>query len=261
MDRFPAGCFVKLSSRSAKDATVASERTIQIFKEILAGIPNPTMNDRLIAINRAHILAQCHSNAKNVLDMFVQSERINSDLELALSYPNQWSQHFVVRKFVKIPIEYEFRAFVVDGKLKAMCQYYHYIYFPILQMHKLLLQKLIFETFEKMHEKIPFKDKTYVVDWAVDLPNEKVYIIELNPFGDYEGMGTSPCMFNLHHDIIKMDRLGSDRKIFFGESTGPKSTISSGFEFRIEEHERSEHELATLLHGPWKQLFYQLFGI
>lgn len=40
----------------------------------------------------------------------------------------------------------------------------------------------------------------------MDLENEAVYIIEINPFGDYEGMGTSPAMFHLHINDGKMDR-------------------------------------------------------
>lgn len=57
-----------------------------------------------------------------------------------------------------------------------------------------------------MKDRVPINDKTYVVDWAVDLNSDKVYIIEINPFGDYEGMGTSPAMFNLHINDGKMDR-------------------------------------------------------
>lgn len=104
--------------------------------------------------------------------MFLTSERINSDLKLAMDYVENWSQHFIVRfpsflyllficfyfflffgrfvletilfsfkgffsidfdrEFIAIPIEYEFRAFIVDNKFKAMCQYYHYIFFPTL---------------------------------------------------------------------------------------------------------------------------------
>jgi len=204
------------------------------------------MNDKLVAINRAHILALCLTSAKSVLEMFLESERINSDLDLALSFKHQWSQHFIVRKFVKIPIEYEFRAFIVDNELKAMCQYYHYIFFPTLVQNKDRIEKLILTKFDEIKSKVPFIEKTYVVDWAVDLDNNRVYTIELNPFGDYEGMGTSPCMFKLHKDIVTMDRLGPDRQLFFGPTN---------FEFRIEEKERSTEELVTLLHGLCVQNF------
>jgi len=216
IDKFSGvGAFVKLSSRSAKDASVTSNNTIKIFKDILSKIENPTDNDKLISINRAHILALQLTDANEVLNMFLSSERINSDLELALQFPDHWSQHFIVRKFVPVPIEYEFRAFVVDNKFRAMCQYYHYIYFPILVKNKDRVLKLVLDKFEQLKNLVPFKEKTYVIDWAVDLENEKVYVIELNPFGDYENMGTSPAMFHLHENQVTMDRKGPDRHLFF----------------------------------------------
>lgn len=88
--------------------------------------------------------------------MFLSSERINSDLELALEYPDKWSQHFVVRfvdlvfddllrhrQFVSIPIEFEFRGFVVNNQLRAMCQYYHWLFFPTLVENKAKLNEII----------------------------------------------------------------------------------------------------------------------
>jgi hypothetical protein len=251
MDKFPDGSFVKLSSRSAKDASVASKRTIAIFKELLEKIENPTMNQKLIAINRAHILALQLTSAKEVMDMFLGSERINSDLDLALQFSSTWSQHFIVRKFVPIPIEFEFRAFVVNNQLRGMCQYYHYIYFPTLVENKEKISNLILQKFEEMKETVPIRDKTYVVDWAVDFANEKVYVIELNPFGDYENMGTSSAMFKLHDNIVAMDRKGPDREIFFGDKP---------FEFRIETAEKDDVNLWNLMFGPWKSLFYEMFG-
>jgi len=98
---------------------------------------------------------------------------------------------------------------------------------------------------------VPVEDKTYVVDWAVDLEKEEVYVIELNPFGDYENMSTSPAMFNLHNDVLLMDCKGPDRNIFFGDGA---------FEFRIETHEIDGEILWSLMKGPWKHLFYETFG-
>jgi len=195
---------------------VSSKRTEAIFRELIGKIENPTLNDKLIAINRAHILALRLKDAKEVMEMFLLSERINSDLKLAFDYKQNWGQHFIVREFVEIPIEYEFRAFIVDNQFRAMCQYYHYIYFPKLVENKELINKLVLEKWNDVKDLVPMNPKTYVADFAVDLENQKVYIIELNPFGDYEGMGTSPSMFKLHAHL--MDRQGPDRKIFFWRS-------------------------------------------
>jgi len=176
--------------------------------------------------------------------MFLQSERINEDLKLALDYVSNWNQHFIVREFIDIPIEYEFRAFIVDGKFRAMCQYYHYIYFPILQIQKQLINDLIMEKWNEVKDLVPMTPKTYVADFAVDLVNSRVYIIELNPFGDYEGMGTSPSMFALHSHL--MNREGPDRELFFGDRE---------YEFRIETGLHSDETLISLTCVAWKKIF------
>jgi len=249
MDKFPDGTFVKLSSRSAKDSAVSSDRTKRIFKELLSKIEQPSLNDKLAAINRANILALQLKDASEVIHMFLSSERINSDLKLALEYPDNWTQDFVVRKFVAIPIEYEFRGFVVNNQLRAMCQYYHWIYFPTLVENKEKLNSIILKKFEEIKDKVPIESKTYVVDWAVDLENENVFIIEINPFGDYEGMGTSPAMFQLHINDGKMDRQGTDRNLFFGDGA---------YEFRIEDKPVSEELQWKMLGTPWKNLFNEI---
>jgi len=73
-----------------------------------------------------------------------------------------------------------------------------------------------------------------------------VYIIELNPFGDYEGMGTSPSMFKLHQNDGKMDRQGIDRNLFFGDGA---------YEFRIEDKPLEEEVQWNMLGSPWRHLF------
>lgn len=173
------------------------------------------------------------------------------------------------RKFVPVPIEYEFRAFVVNNKLRAMCQYYHYLFFPKLVQNKDKIDQLVHEKFEELKDVVPIPDKTYVrptqhhsscsarlfislhkvIDWAVDLDNGKTYIIELNPFGDYEGMGTSPSMFKLH--ISNMDRRGPERDLFFGDGK---------YEFRIETEEGDPAQMNHLLCDDWKHLFAECFG-
>jgi len=213
MDKYPGGSFVKLSSRSAKDSSVSSQRTANIFKDLISKVQNPTLNDKLVAINRAHILALQLTDAKEVVEMFLNSERINSDLRLAMDYVKNWDQHFIVREFIPVPIEYEFRAFIVNNEFRGMCQYYHYMLFPKLVENKQLINDLVLKRWNEVKDLVPMNPKTYVADFAVDLDKQKVYIIELNPFGDYEGMGTSPSMFHLHSHL--MDRSGPDRGIFF----------------------------------------------
>ena len=52
---------------------------------------------------------------------------------------------FVIRKWIPMPLEAEFRAFVNNGKLTAVSQYYHFIVFPKLlaQRVRILVSQLI----------------------------------------------------------------------------------------------------------------------
>lgn len=175
-----------------------------MYKKHIAKIDSPTDNDKLIAINRAHIEALKLDSAEEIFNVFLSSERVYEDLELALDYPNEWRQHFVLREYVPVPIEYEFRSFVIKSEMKCMCQYYHYLYFPHIVAQKDMLEEKILSFFNEVKDLVPLESGTYVMDFAVDLENDKVYIIELNPYGEYEGMGTSTCMFDPIGDKDKL---------------------------------------------------------
>ena len=87
------GCaFVKLSSRSPKDATVAGERTRAAFEREFAACEEKDDNAKFICLNRAHISALSVTCAKDALDLLLASERILDDLELALEDPSKWNQ-------------------------------------------------------------------------------------------------------------------------------------------------------------------------
>jgi len=96
------------------------------------------------------------------------------------------------------------------------------------------LERLIIEKFEQIKNIVPLEPKTYVMDFAVDITNNRVYVIELNPFGEYEGMGTSTSMF----DKIK------DHEVLFGN--GP-------WEFRIET--KPIESMWPVLGGQWHDFF------
>eukprot|EP00028_Trichosphaerium_sp_Am-I-7-wt_P005107 CAMPEP_0168531888 /NCGR_PEP_ID=MMETSP0405-20121227/15805_1 /TAXON_ID=498012 /ORGANISM="Trichosphaerium sp, Strain Am-I-7 wt" /LENGTH=181 /DNA_ID=CAMNT_0008556955 /DNA_START=75 /DNA_END=620 /DNA_ORIENTATION=+ len=155
------------------------------------------------------------TSGTQALATLLNSERIYEDLTLAFEHPDKWSQKIVLREFVDVPIEYEYRGFVVDGKLTCMCQYYHFAYFEHLHKDKDKIEKMVTEFFDSLKDKVPLTEKTYVIDFAMDLPNNKVYLIEINPFGKYIGMGTSTAMFDMQ----------KDEAILFGRA---------GWEFRME---------------------------
>jgi hypothetical protein len=76
------------------------------------------------------------------------------------------------------------------------------------------------------------------MDFAFDMANDRVYVIEINPFGEYDGMGTSTCMFN--------KKKKEDADILFGRSK---------FEFRV------ETSLCILLLPSFSSLIWSLYQV
>jgi hypothetical protein len=85
----------------------------------------------------------------------------------------------VVRKWIPILPEYEFRGFVYNKKLNGLTQYYKACYVPELTKRKKEIGKLILDFFESFKDRV--KIDHFVVDFVVD--GQKVYLIELNTFG------------------------------------------------------------------------------
>ena len=123
----------------------------------------------------------------------------------------------LLRAQMRIPTFCELRAFVMDGKLTALCQYYNGAFFEKVQKHKEHMLKLVQKLWEEIKNKIPLSPAEYSIDVAVDLENERAYVIELNPFGRPDGMGTGTALFS--------NKNPKDLAILFGEAP---------FEFRVE---------------------------
>jgi len=178
------------------------------------------------------------------MQFFTHSERIKSDLELAFEDPKNWSQHVILREWVSIPLWCEFRGFIFQNKLTALCQYYHHVFFPqIIEKKAEILERInkFLQEVSPLLPKVLRKENgnvecSAVADFAVDLENNKMYIIELNPFRDYEGNGTSACMFDWK----------KDNDLLFGKIP---------FEFRVEEKKKEDLIHSTVKSVEWRELF------
>lgn len=126
MDKFK-GCFVKTSSRSAKDFA-EKERLRKAFGSVLA-VLDSSENSKMIAISYASMELLRMKNAKQVVKNFVQSERIWHDMQLALAQAEtSWHESIVVREWVDIEPD------MVGDRGKSWCfpvfytELYIYIY-------------------------------------------------------------------------------------------------------------------------------------
>jgi len=195
--------FAKLSSRSPKDATNRKAKK----KEILLSLLNEQLerkktlskNDIMDCIFQAHISSLKLSNAHEVLETLLSSDRVmNDEIPLALEHSKRiWNKHIVIRQWCPIPIQYELRGFVYNNTLTGLCQYYDEVFYPELLEHKDLIQKIVLDFFDSVKDLIPINPKEYVLDMIVDLDHHRALIVEINPFGQPDGMGTGTVMFNL----------------------------------------------------------------
>ncbi|ETO21834.1 hypothetical protein RFI_15369, partial [Reticulomyxa filosa] len=132
-----------LSSRSAKDATDAEDRLIALYNKFMDNEfkqkgKEPSDNDKVVTLLRASTLCMNLDNATDILTMFVHSDRIFSDLGRAMAYPDTFeaTQHVVLRKWIPIDIDMEFRGFVYQNKFNALSQYNYIVYFERLKSLK-----------------------------------------------------------------------------------------------------------------------------
>ena len=89
------------------------------------------------------------------------------------------STSVVVREWVEIDPELEFRGFATNKRLNALTQYYKACYVPRLAKEKHIFQERILELYEQVKDLIGVE--RYVIDFAVT--EDRVYLVELNHWG------------------------------------------------------------------------------
>lgn len=150
---FPEGFFVKLSSRSPKDSHHGYKHGFR-----------------------------CQTSY-DVLQLFAQSERIFEDSHIA-------SVNLLLREWVPIPKDSEWRCFHRDGKLIAVSQYFYRDVFEIRPVE-------VAEEIRLIHAEIAqYLPPNVVFDIAQQdmLQDARTLLIELNPW-EASPFGTDPCLF------------------------------------------------------------------
>jgi len=202
--------FIRLSSRSPKDAPLASpafrdvlkieSANVERFEKDLPAYEGQETNRKMHALYRASTYAMKATTGQEALNFLVHSKRIQDDLK---GYADGTIQDFnlVVREFRTFDPDLEFRGFIYQGKMTALSQYNEYVYFPLLQSRKQQVLDLILKDFhEKIAPRIPLKD--YVLDFVLCTAKEEdydssgdrysnvqVFVIEVNPLAEFAGTG------------------------------------------------------------------------
>ena len=227
------GFFAKTSSRSAKDASLFRKEFLEIYREQLSNSSSPhEENSRLIALLTAAFLCLRVRCAEDVLSMFIISERIYQDMLLALDVSRQSSipfvEHLVLRPFVPIAVDMEFRGFVFREELTCLSQYNYLIYSArLIEKRETILAKIVRFFDETVKKKLrAYSAKSYVIDFALTQGGEtrnrkkaflllslpsldsdridemKVWVIELNPFLET----TDGALFSWQHERALLER-------------------------------------------------------
>ena len=270
------GYFVKTSCRSAKDyadldnlRSVFSQALISISGSGSSPFQSHSENIKMIAMSYASMELLKMRSAKQVLQNFMRSERIWHDMHLALAHSaSNWNESIVVRQWVNIEPDMEFRCFVCSGKLTAISQYRHLIYFARLHKNEVYLKHVMTQFLEvtiiaKLQGLFPRDD--YVIDLALELNHndnknkntcscleevslegqiKKMWAVEVNPF--YET--TDACMFSWSTDATVLM---------------PPTVTMSGEQDEVERRYedvdlRIRHSPAmgcsSLIYGAWKNI-------
>lgn len=186
------GFFVKTSSRSPKDAPAVGDKLRSLFLTALERFDpaiRSTENSKTYALLEAGTKAMRVFSAEEALTLLCQSERIWQDMCLALDLEEkEWNQSIVLRRWVEIDCDMEFRGFYCNKQLNALSQYNYLIHSERLVRDKQIFQDIILDTFNS--QVLPRLQESQisqcVVDFAVVHPEDperrQVFVIEINPF-------------------------------------------------------------------------------
>jgi len=159
--------FVKSSCRSPKDVSLISRSFLENYHHSFNALEDKDDNARMVAMLQASFLSLRSESAEDVILTFCQSERIYNDLLLALEYPDRFKQNFVVRKWVDIDIDLEFRGFVKNCQFCAVSQYNILPFFPrLVEMKDDLLEKMVTFFEEQINPRLKDHFQDYIIDFA-----------------------------------------------------------------------------------------------
>lgn len=218
--------FVKTSSRSAKDSPLTRDKFRDIYKVYLNELnenEKSSENHQIICLLKASFDSLKIQKASQVLEMFFRSERIYQDMLLAIEKKDRFNESFIIREYVKIDVDMEFRGFVFKRRLTALSQYNYLIYSKRLNEIKNQIQHEINSFFyNKVKNKLENFIENYIIDFAV-FSNDKTLwcsVIEINPFLETTDGG----LFSWEHEKYILQ---SDKEFCFRITERPKPGVKT----------------------------------
>ncbi|PRP78291.1 hypothetical protein PROFUN_13825 [Planoprotostelium fungivorum] len=192
---FNRRCFIKLNTRSPKDAPIYDFNSQTVKKAIISEISRLEPQERddnneTIAFVKATNRCLVTSSGIEAVQVLTRSMRIYEDLIKCIQFGEKhFEAKLVIREWLEEVInkpEMEFRCFVCKNQMNAITQYFSMCHFPDLAPRKEEIQKKILHFFDtQLKNKLTHNN--YVVDLFIG--RDRILIIELNPFHNGAGAG------------------------------------------------------------------------
>ncbi|KAF0973320.1 hypothetical protein FDP41_008527 [Naegleria fowleri] len=162
-------------------------------------------------------------NERQVIDVLTNSERVLQDLARALEFPEVFNMKLILREwYPDITYEYEFRGFVHNFELIALCQYDNTslvqelidkkdeIASSILRYYNTTVKPVLLCKSKQSTSVISKWNGEVIMDFAILQPSKKIIIIECNPFNN----GTGASLFEVDRNDMK-ERYDKTRQFEF----------------------------------------------
>ncbi len=256
-DDLKNGAMFRLSGRSGKDMDYYDNKKIfSLYQQNLEKVskklnkPKDDINTKYVSIttlmNRFKV-----NNGKDVLNVLLTSERLFLDLKDWLNHGGR--EQMILRKWDdSLCSDKEFRAFIQNNELKAICQDERFALFQDLVDNKDLYEKLINDYFKTALQPL-MKIPNYIADFCI-LKNNEVKLIEFSPFLRC----TSACLFrwDINYDemlhgtgkLTVREKQCENLEYFVNEWITCQSKPSDPFDnYFIEDEEEEESQLDKIL--------------
>mmetsp|Transcript_24429 Transcript_24429/g.34242 ORF Transcript_24429/g.34242 Transcript_24429/m.34242 type:complete len:436 (-) Transcript_24429:355-1662(-) len=206
---FPEGAFVRLSTRSPKDAPLNEphpdihewihDEFTKINPNYNHKVKNIPPNDVVRSVYNAAARGMKVTHVSHALWLLTHSDRVFTDLRHSISRvcgkewdaegsfevkEGRWDMRLVVREWYTFDVNKEFRCFVVHKKLTAISQYNDLLFYQDLQGKEKEIANVIETYFNQFADAIKFP--YFVIDFVI-LPDWTARVIEINPFGAMTG--------------------------------------------------------------------------
>jgi hypothetical protein len=188
--------FFKLSTRSAKDSRFYNDQ--RVFRQINK--------------SASLLLQKCQARSMvHVVSALVRSERAAADCasHLAWRVLNKPPLCLVLQKWLPFVPRYEFRCWVFEGQLNAICPVCYPNHYPEFDNPVLVerIKRAALLLVNQSHALLPFE--SYVVDLIYSPETGHARVCEYNPWGPYSSTDSNLFSWELDHEVLYRAPLNS----------------------------------------------------